>query len=138
MLREELRSLNPNRRQLRSFGITLGIAILVIAGVLYWRNAPGVVLVSSIGVLFLTAGLAAPAILRRLYKPWMALAVLMGFVMTRILLTLIFVLLFIPTGLLMRLFGRDPLRRKLDPDAKTYWIRKQYDPKSRERLERYY
>ena len=68
----------------------------------------------------------------------MALAVLMGFIMTRILLTLIFVLLFIPTGLLMRLFGRDPLRRKLDPDAKSYWIRKQYDPESRERLERYY
>ena len=138
MLREELRSLSPNRRQLRSFGITLGIAILVIAGVLYWRSAPGVIPVSSIGVLFLIAGLVAPSVLRRLYKPWMALAVLMGFVMTRILLTLIFVLLFIPTGLLMRLFGRDPLRRKLDPDAKSYWIRKQYNPESRERLERYY
>ncbi len=138
MLREELRSLSPNRRQLRSFGITLGIALLVVAGVLYWRAVPGVIVVSSIGVLLLIAGLAAPAVLRPLYKPWMALAVLLGFIMTRVLLTLIFVLLFIPTGLLMRLFGRDPLRRKLDHDAKTYWIRKQYNPESRERLERYY
>lgn len=138
MLREELHSLSPNRRQLRSFGITLGIALLVIAGVLYWRTAPGVIVVSSIGVSLLIAGLVAPAILRLLYKPWMALAVLLGFIMTRVLLTLIFVLLFIPTGLFMRLFGRDPLRRKLDPAAKTYWIRKQYSPESRERLERYY
>lgn len=138
MLREELRSLSPNRRQLRSFGITLGTALLVVAGVLHWRAVPGVIVIFSIGALLLIAGLAAPAILRPLYKPWMALAVLLGFIMTRILLTLIFVLLFIPTGLLMRLFGRDPLRRKLDPDAKTYWIRKQYNPESRERLERYY
>jgi Mg2+/Co2+ transporter CorB len=138
MLREELHLPSPNRRQLRSFGITLGIALLVIAGVLYWRTAPGVIAVSSIGVLLLVVGFVAPAILGPLYKPWMALAVLLGFIMTRILLTLIFVLLFIPTGLLMRLFGRDPLRRKLDPDAKTYWIRKQYNPESRERLERYY
>ncbi len=138
MLREELRLLDTGPRQLRSFGITLGIAFLVVAGLLHWRDLPGEIILAGLGALFLAGGLAAPKRLRPLYKPWMALAILLGFVMTRVLLTGIFVFLFIPIGLLMRLFGKDPLRRKLDPDADTYWIPKEYDADAPERLERYY
>ncbi len=138
MLREELQSLDTGSRQLRSFGITLGIAFLIVAGVLYWRDIPGEVVVAGIGGLLLVTGLIAPRLLRPLYKPWMALALVLGFIMTRVILTVIFVLLFIPIGLLMQLFGKDPLRRKLDPDAETYWISKEYDAEAPERLERYY
>lgn len=138
MLREELQSLDTGPRQLRSFGITLGIAFLIVAGVLYWRDIPGEVVVAGIGGLLLVTGLIAPGLLRPLYKPWMALALVLGFIMTRVILTVIFVLLFIPIGLLMQLFGKDPLRRKLDPDAETYWISKEYDAEAPERLERYY
>ncbi|MCY3629489.1 MAG: hypothetical protein F4065_02440 [Rhodothermaceae bacterium] len=138
MLREELQSLDTGPRQLRSFGITLGIAFLIVAGVLYWRDIPGVVIVAGIGGLLLVTGLIAPGLLRPFYKPWMALALVLGFIMTRVILTVIFVFLFIPIGLLMQLFGKDPLRRKLDPDAKTYWISKEYDAEAPERLERYY
>ena len=138
MLREELQSLDTGPRQLRSFGITLGIAFLIVAGVLYWRDIPGVMIVAGIGGLLLVTGPIAPGLLRPLYKPWMALALILGFIMTRVILTVIFVFLFIPIGLLMQLFGKDPLRRKLDPDAKTYWISKEYDAEAPERLERYY
>ncbi len=138
MLREELQLLDTGPRQLRSFGITLGIAFLVVAGLLHWRDLPGEIILAGLGALFLASGLAAPKQLRPLYKPWMALAIVLGFVMTRVLLTGIFVFLFIPIGLLMRLFGKDPLRRKLDPDADTYWIPKEYDADAPERLERYY
>jgi len=138
MLREEIRSLNPGTRQLRSFGITLGVTFVFIAGILYWRGIPVTPIVAGIGTLLLIIGLIAPKFLRLPYKPWMTLAIVLGFVMTRILLFGIFVLLFIPTGLLMRLWGRDPLRRKLDPDAETHWIPKRYDAKIPERLERYY
>ncbi len=138
MLREELQSLDAGPRQLRSFGITLGVAFLIVAGVLYWRDIPGVVVVTGIGGLLLVTGLVAPGLLRPLYKPWMALALVLGFIMTRVILTVIFVFLFVPIGLLMRIFGKDPLRRKLDPNAKTYWISKKYDTEAPERLERYY
>lgn len=138
MLHEELQSLDTGPRQLRSFGITLGIAFLIVAGVLYWRDIPGVAVVAGIGGLLFITGLIVPGLLRPLYKPWMALALVLGFIMTRVLLTAIFVFLFIPIGLLMQLFGKDPLRRKLDPDAETYWISKEYDAEAPERLERYY
>lgn len=138
MLREELQSLDTGPRQLRSFGITLGVAFLIVAGVLYWRDIPGVAVVAGIGGLLFITGLIFPGLLRPLYKPWMALALVLGFIMTRVLLTAIFVFLFIPIGLLMQFFGKDPLRRKLDPDAETYWISKEYDAEAPERLERYY
>ncbi|MCY4170989.1 MAG: SxtJ family membrane protein [Bacteroidetes bacterium] len=138
MLREEIRSLSANKQQLRSFGLTLGIALTVIAGILYWRDISWAIAVAGLGILLIIIGLIIPQVLRLLYKPWMSLAIILGFVMTRVLLTIIFVILFIPTGLLMKLFGRDPLRRKLRPHAKTYWIPKEYDAMSSERLERYY
>ena len=138
MLREEIRSLEAGQRQLRSFGITLAIALMIIAGVLFWRDSDGSLIVACIGAVFLLVGLVVPKCLRSLYKPWMALAFILGFVMTRVLLTAIYILLLIPTGLLMRAFGKDPLRRKLDSDAPTYWIHKQYDAEASERLKRYY
>ncbi len=138
MLREELQSLDTAPKKLRSFGLTLGIALLIIAGVLHWRDISGFVFVAGIGGLILSIGLIAPNLLRPLYKPWMALALVLGFIMTRVILTVMFIVLFIPIGLLMRLFGKDPLRRKLDPDAETYWIPKDYDAEAPDRLERYY
>ncbi len=138
MLREEIQSLDVGNRQLRSFGITLGIALVLLAGIFYWREIPASRVIASIGILLFLIGLIAPRSLRLLYKPWMILALVLGFMMTRILLVGIYVLLFIPVGTLMRLFGKDPLRRKLDPHAKTYWISKRYDAKDPKRFERYY
>lgn len=138
MLREEIQALSAGPHQLRSFGITLGVVLLIIAAVLYWRDISGNAAVAGIGSLFFVTGLMVPKLLRPLYKPWMALALVLGFLMTRVLLTIIFVGLFVPIGLLMRVFGRDPLRRKRNADSETYWIPKRYDGTMKERLERYY
>jgi len=56
---------------------------------------------------------------------WISLAVILGYFVSRILLTIIFFLVMLPTGLLMRLFAKDPMDRKLDPDAPTYWIKRE-------------
>ena len=138
MLREEIRSIKAGKRQLQSFGITLGIAFMALAGLFFWREISGDIVILGVGILLFLLGLIAPVSLHLLYKPWMILALLLGFIMTRVLLVGIYVLLFIPIGLLMRAFGKDSLHRKLDPNAKTYWIPKKYDSKSPDRFERYY
>ncbi len=63
-----------------------------------------------------------PRILSPVEKYWMLFAGVLGFIMTNVLLTLVFFLGVLPTGLLMRLFGKDPLRKGFDKDKKTYWI----------------
>lgn len=139
---EELATLDTGRKALRSFGLVVGGVLVGIAAVVLWRQgwAPGtaVRVLSGIGGALLLLGLAAPAVLRPLYRVWMGLALVLGFVMTRVLLTLVFVFAVIPTGLLLRLFGKDPLDRRWQPDAPSYWIPKTYMDETPQRLERYY
>ena len=81
--------------------------------------------------------LAAPAVLRAPADAWAVLGRLLGRVTTPILLTVVFVLVVVPLGVLMRLFGKDALRLRRDPKAATYWIeRKQrtFAPGDFERL----
>ena len=67
-------------------------------------------------------GLLAPLSLRFPYRLWMRLGHALGWVNTRLLLGIIFYLMITPMGLVMRLFGWDPMRRRLDAAAKTYKV----------------
>jgi hypothetical protein len=70
------------------------------------------------------------------YWGWMVFAMALGFVNTRILLTLFFYLVLTPIGLLLRLFGKDPLHLSLDSKAKTYWTPKTKEPYNPEHYKR--
>jgi O-antigen/teichoic acid export membrane protein len=65
-------------------------------------------------------GLVQPASLRPVYRGWMRFGQLASRIMTPLILSLVFFLLFLPIGLIMRLAGKDPMHRKLDPEAETY------------------
>jgi multisubunit Na+/H+ antiporter MnhG subunit len=68
----------------------------------------------------------------------MAMAIVLGRFMTRLLLTVFFFLVITPVGLIFRLMGRDALHRKLDRQAATYWIPKEYPIQDRTRYENYF
>ncbi|NBC18871.1 MAG: hypothetical protein GVY18_16335 [Bacteroidetes bacterium] len=142
ILRLELEALDTGRSALRSFGWLVGAVLLLIGAFVWWRQAwtPGtaVYILGSAGGILVLLGTLAPQWLRTLYIGWMALALLLGFVMTRVLLTLVYVLLVLPIGLLLRGFGKDLLDRSLDPDASTYWRPREPIDDDPERLERYY
>jgi hypothetical protein len=64
----------------------------------------------------------APALGRKLYVGWMLAAVPIGWTLTHLILGVIYYLVLTPIGLLMRLVGKDPMRRRLERDASSYWI----------------
>ncbi len=66
-------------------------------------------------------GLWQPGVLRPVYRTWMLLAFPLGWVVSHLLLGLLFFGLFTPVALLFRLLGRDALERRLSPDQETYW-----------------
>lgn len=142
VLRDEMRGIDRSRRALRSFGITVGAVLLIIAGVLLWRAEWHLTAVASglaiSGGLLALLGLVAPRILKPLHVAWMTLALILGYLMTRVILTLVFYAAVTPIGLVLRLFGKDPLDRTIDHEASTYWIPKSYDDNSPSRLEKYY
>ena len=71
------------------------------------------------GAVLVVMALVVPAALRPVYKVWMRFAEALGWVNTRIILGLIFYVIFFPFGLVMRVFN-DPMKRKLDQSAQSY------------------
>lgn len=108
----------------------------LVGGWLLWKGH-GFILLSA-GLLLILLGVAIPRWLKPLYVPWMALALALGFVMTRVLLTVLFFAIITPVGIVMRWTGRDPLRQKLDKSAQSYWISKAPTEDLKKHLQRYY
>lgn len=81
-----------------------------------------------IALAFLAISLLRPAVLHPLNRAWMAFGLLLSRIINPLVLGTLFFVVITPVALVTRLFGRDPLKQKLDPMAKTYWIDR--DPNS--------
>ena len=110
--------------------------MLLFAGYCFYRGYAIVLYVGLGGIALLLSGLLYPKMLKPLYNSWMIIALTIGFVMSRILLAVLFYLVFTPVGLFMRMLNKDPLDRKSDPSVDSYWVRRNkeiYDPGDAER-----
>lgn len=125
------------KKQLREFGLVVGIAFGVLATaqlLLHGKIDPRILYAIS-GFLIVT-GLLVPQILRPLNYVWMKLALVMGWIMNRVLLGLIFYVIFTIVAVIMRLGKRDALRRRKEPGATSFWIIRPDTPTPAERYER--
>jgi hypothetical protein len=117
---QEIPELDP--KGLREFGWVTGALFVILFGLLLpWLSRhslphwPWIVA----GILWLLASLT-PASLRPIYKIWMYIGGILGWVNSRVILSIIFYGMVSPMGFLMRLLGKDPLHRNLDPKAFSY------------------
>ena len=123
-----------DNKGLRKFGLTTG-AIIVLLFVLFF---PWVFDAESLpiwpwvvaGILWVPA-LIMPGLLRPIYTTWMKIGHGLGWVNTRIILGVLFYVMILPMGLIMRLFGKDPMSRKRDKSASSYRIETVSEPKDR-------
>ena len=127
---------NPNKKELRDFGLLLGGITAPLFGLvlpwLFGRSLPSWPWV--FGAVVLTWALALPQSLKPLYLVWMAVGAVLGWINTRIILTVMFFLVILPTGLIMRLTGKDPMARSFSDQAKSYrTVSSGTDPKQMER-----
>jgi hypothetical protein len=113
----------------RRFGLLVGGALLVLAGVLWWRGRLSVASTAGgLGVLLVAAGLIIPGRLGPVHRAWMAFGLALSKVTTPVFMGLVYFLVFTPTGALMRLFGRNPIapnRRQA-----TFWVARTTGPRS--------
>lgn len=115
---------NPSPRELRQFVyFWLPAAVAVLGAMARWRfHAPKTALVIwSVGAVLTLAGIAIGSLRRPLYIGWMTAVYPIGWTVSHLLLLIVFCLLVTPVGLLMRL-RHDPMARRLDRTAKTYWL----------------
>jgi hypothetical protein len=108
----------------RAFGLTVGGILVLIALVRAWLHGPGWLPygLGGIGLLLVVLGLVLPRSLSAANRAWMKLGLVMFKVVNPVVLALIYGLTIVPTGLLMRLFGRDPLKLRIDRAAASYWV----------------
>lgn len=106
----------------RSFGLVFTAFFAVVATLPLWEGGALRNWALIVAGLFLAASLGAPRLLAPLNRLWMKAGRLLGRITSPIALGIVFFGAVMPTGLLMRLFGKDPLRLRADPQARSYWI----------------
>lgn len=113
-------------KQERQFGFIFAVVFLIVAFWPLWpvwpRSAPSVVWLGAAGTSVLL-GLLVPQLLTPLYKAWMVLGHMLGWINSRIILGLVFFVVVTPTALLMRLFGKNLLGLKRR-GASSYWVQR--------------
>jgi hypothetical protein len=111
----------------------------VLLGVAAWNSYRGrttvVFVLGSLGAALVVAGLFVPAAARAFHVAWMRLAVALGHVNSRVLLTLVYYLVVTPYGVVSRLARRDPLRRR-GRGAESYWVERKTTRQARGQFER--
>jgi hypothetical protein len=96
----------------RSFGVSVGSVLCVIAALLAWRGRQTrAEWIGALGAVLLVLGLVRPSLLKWPSAAWWRFAKALGYVNARILLTVLFGLVLTPLGLLWRITGKDPLAR---------------------------
>jgi hypothetical protein len=136
VLLEEIKNIKSEKKDLRNFGFTIGIALGVLAGLLWWKEKDTYTIFIVFSLAFIFFGLALPSLLRPLQKAWMTLAVILGWFMTRVILGMLFYLVFTAIGLSGRLFGKQFLNLKMDHTKKSYWIYRKSTVFNKERYEK--
>jgi hypothetical protein len=119
-----------SRRTLRQFA---GLCVLFFGGLAAWQgwgreSWRWAAALGAIGLVIGVAGLLRPLSVRPLFKGALALARPIGWLVSNLLLSLLFFVVFVPIGLLFRLLGRDPLSLRRPADRETYLIRRPDPP----------
>ena len=113
------------KKQLRHFGLIVGgiFAAIGLWPVLFRAQGPRLWAL-ALAVALVVPALVLPRSLTYVHRGWMAVGEALGWINTRIILSVIFYALVTPMGILMRRFGRDPMQRRFEPDATTYRVPK--------------
>jgi hypothetical protein len=115
------------------------VVAAVLAGIAAWniyKGRPTVVAVfGGLALALILAGLFLPSVARRFHTFWMTVAVALGYVNSRVLLSVLFYLVFTPYGFVSRLLKRDPLSRR-GPASDSYWTPRKQTRQTREGFER--
>jgi hypothetical protein len=123
-------------KEVRKFGLMFTSIFLAIGLYMVFRTEIDLwrVFIGA-AILFLMASLYALPVLRPLYIGWMAFAMALAWINTRILLGIVYYLVLTPIGLLMRVFGKDEFGLRFDRSTVSYWIPKEQQPIEKRRYE---
>jgi glucan phosphoethanolaminetransferase (alkaline phosphatase superfamily) len=140
----DLKQIDQNPKVMRKFGLLLGILFYLFSIVIWFKHRHEVPPLTTSTIVFLCLGTISillavlfPKALKPLNTIMVFIAMIIGWIMTRVILALMFYCVFTPIGFVMKLAGKDSMRRKFQTDIQSYWIDRSeipYDPERSKRL----
>lgn len=117
---------NPSEGELRWFGLLVLAVFGLVGGIVLWRveSLPAAAALWGTGSLFSAVYYAVRGLRLPLFRLWMVAVYPIGWTISHLGLALVFYLGITPIGLVMRLFGFDPLQRRIVENAESYWTRR--------------
>ena len=122
MIIEEIRNIKSGKKEIRQFGITIGIVLGLLGGVFFLRQKDFYTYFLIFSAALFISALVLPALLKPVQRIWMSLAIVIGWFMTRVILTVLFCLVVTPIGILARIFGKRFLDTRFNRNADSCWI----------------
>ena len=132
----EIKNIRESQSDLKKLGLTLGIFMLLIAVILFWVGKSSYPVWGIIGLIFILSALLYPVVLKPFNKIWMSLAIILGWIMTRVILSILFYVALTSLHFIAMVFNKRFLNLKIDKSANTYWEKRenqQFDPSKYER-----
>ncbi|HEX2963882.1 MAG: hypothetical protein HF312_14210 [Ignavibacteria bacterium] len=136
MILQEIKNIKSSESDLKRFGITMGITLIVIAVILIIGKSYYYPYSAIAGLALIVFAYMFPVVLKPFQKAWMGLAVLMGWISTRLILSVLYYLVITPIALIARAAGKKFLDTKIDRQRVSYWnyrAIKNYDPAGSEK-----
>jgi hypothetical protein len=140
MLKSLLNEIDTAPNRVKQFAWLFAvIGLVIIPGFIYFKHS-GLTNISmysiGFGSLFLLLGLIRYQILIPIYKIWMLLALVLGLIMTKVIITIVYYAVMTPIGLFKRGHFNKTMHLKFSRDSKTYWVKKEWNsnPKRLEKL----
>ncbi len=130
-----MKHINSASRDVRKFGLTFSILCFGVAVFFFYKGSSAWIPFLGGSLFFLSTGLWAHPVLKPIYVGWMSFAFALGWINTRIILGLVFFLIFTPAGLVIRMLGKDPLRLRFDRQARSYWVKRKAQGFNKKRYE---
>ena len=117
---EEIKSIKSNKKKLRSFGIFIGSILIIIAGILFYKESPFYDVLFYFGVIFIVMGVFSHQFLKPFYIIWMTFAVIFGWFMTRLILSILFYNIMSIIAIIAKIVGKDFLYLQSN-NNESYW-----------------
>ena len=124
-IHHDIATIKQTESDLRKFGLTVGGVIVLLSVFAYWKSwwiIDVVLIVDAAGLLLISAGALFPLRLKSIHKYWMAFAVLLGSIVSRFILFILFFLIVTPLSILAKVFGKKFFISYKDTSRPSYWI----------------
>ena len=117
----EIKNIKSGKKDLRNFGITIGLILFLISGILFYFDNKLFLNFFYVSIFFISLGLILPKFLKPIYLIWMTFAVILSWLMSRVILSLLFYFVISPIKLIAKVFGKNFLDISISNHVDTYW-----------------